>query len=286
MNRLYQIQFEKNYMLKTFAVIGDPIDHSLSPAIHNAAYRQLNLECTYIGYKITRAELPSGIGSLKAIKISGFNVTIPHKIEIMKFLDEFDDNCKLIGAANTIVNDNGLLKGYNTDMDGFLEPIKKRDISINGSHVLLIGAGGASRAIIAGLGKEHVKKISIINRTLEKANELGNFARKIGIKTDILSLENALELNDDYNFIVNASSLGLKNELNLIPPKIMNEKTVVYDIVYKPVNTALIKDAKSKNSQIIYGYEMLLEQAVRSFEIWLKEKAPYDVMKKVILGKF
>jgi len=273
-------------MLKTFAVIGDPIDHSLSPAIHNAAYRQLNLECTYIGYKITRAELPSGIGSLKAIKISGFNVTIPHKIEIMKFLDEFDDNCKLIGAANTIVNDNGLLKGYNTDMDGFLEPIKKRDISINGSHVLLIGAGGASRAIIAGLGKEHVKKISIINRTLEKANELGNFARKIGIKTDILSLENALELNDDYNFIVNASSLGLKNELNLIPPKIMNEKTVVYDIVYKPVNTALIKDAKSKNSQIIYGYEMLLEQAVRSFEIWLKEKAPYDVMKKVILGKF
>ena len=273
-------------MLKTFAVIGDPIDHSLSPAIHNAAYRQLNLECTYIGYKITRAELPSGIESLKTIKISGFNVTIPHKIEIMKFLDEFDDNCKLVGAANTIVNDNGLLKGYNTDMDGFLEPIKKRDISIKDSDVLLIGAGGASRAIIAGLGKEHVKKISIINRTLEKANELGNFARKIGIKTDILPLENVLELNDDYNFIVNASSLGLKNELNLIPPKIMNEKTVVYDIVYKPVNTELIKDAKSKNSQIIYGYEMLLEQAVRSFEIWLKQKAPYDAMKKVILGKF
>ena len=116
-------------MLNTFAVIGDPIDHSLSPAIHNAAYRQLNLECTYIGYKIPRAELTSGIESLKAIKISGFNVTIPHKIELMKFLDEFDDNCKLIGAANTIVNDNGLLKGYNTDMDGFLEPIKKRNIS-------------------------------------------------------------------------------------------------------------------------------------------------------------
>ena len=98
-------------MLRTFAVIGDPIDHSLSPTIHNAAYRHLDLECTYIGYKINKNELESGIQSLKSIKISGFNVTIPHKIEIMKLLDSVDENCKLIGAANTIVNDNGSLKG-------------------------------------------------------------------------------------------------------------------------------------------------------------------------------
>ena len=164
-------------MLRTFAVIGDPIDHSLSPTIHNAAYRQLDLECTYIAYKINKNELESGIQSLKSIKISGFNVTIPHKIEIMKLLDDVDEDCKLIGAANTIVNDNGSLKGYNTDMDGFLEPIKNRDIPIKNSNVLLLGAGGASRAIIAGFAKEHVKKITVINRTIEKQMSYQNLVK-------------------------------------------------------------------------------------------------------------
>ena len=273
-------------MLKTFAVIGDPIDHSLSPTIHTAAYRELNLECTYIAYKIPNGELNSGVESLKSIKISGFNVTIPHKIEIMKFLDDVDENCKLIGAANTIVNDNDSLKGYNTDMDGFLEPIKNREISIKDSNILLLGAGGASRAIIAGFAKEHARKITIINRTSQKAIELAKFGQELGLKSETISMEECERLSEGYDFIVNASSLGLKNEPSVIPPKLINAETVVYDIVYKPVNTELLKDAKNKNAQIIYGYEMLLGQASRSFEIWLKEKAPYEAMKKSILGGF
>tara|TARA_B100000470_G_scaffold212386_1_gene192028 strand:+ start:508 stop:1329 length:822 start_codon:yes stop_codon:yes gene_type:complete len=273
-------------MLKTFAVIGDPIDHSLSPTIHNAAYRQLNLECTYIAYKIPNGELNSGIESLKSIKISGFNVTIPHKIEVMKFLDDVDESCKLIGAANTIVNDNDSLKGYNTDMDGFLEPIKNRKISMKDSSVLLLGAGGASRAVIAGFAKERARKITIINRTIQKANDLAKFGQDLGLKSETISIEECEKLNECYDFIVNASSLGLKNEPSVIPPKLMSTETVVYDIVYKPVNTELLKDAKKKNTKIIYGYEMLLEQASRSFEIWLKEKAPYEAMKKSILGGF
>ena len=273
-------------MLKTFAVIGDPIDHSLSPTIHNAAYRNLDLECTYIAYKISKNELETGIQSLKSIKISGFNVTIPHKIEIMKLLDVVDENCKLIGAANTIVNDNGSLKGYNTDMDGFLEPIQNREIPIRDSNILLIGAGGASRAVIAGLAKEHAKKITIINRTIQRANDLAKFGHDLGLESETISIEECEKLNECYDFIVNASSLGLKNEPSVIPPKLINAETVVYDIVYKPVNTELLKDAKNKNAQIIYGYEMLLGQASRSFEIWLKEKAPYEAMKKSILGGF
>ncbi len=273
-------------MLKTFAVIGDPIDHSLSPTIHNAAYRNLDLECTYIAYKISKNELETGIQSLKSIKISGFNVTIPHKIEIMKLLDVVDENCKLIGAANTIVNDNGSLKGYNTDMDGFLEPIQNREIQIRDSNILLIGAGGASRAIIAGLAKEHAKKITVINRTEQKAKELTSFCNELGLASDIVPIQDVEKLSDCYDFIINASSLGLKNESNIIPTKIINAETVVYDIVYKPVNTELIKDAKKKNAQIIYGYEMLLGQATRTFEIWLNQKAPYEAMKKSILGGF
>jgi len=273
-------------MLRTFAVIGDPIDHSLSPTIHNAAYRHLDLECTYIGYKINKNELESGIQSLKSIKISGFNVTIPHKIEIMKLLDDVDQDCELIGAANTIVNDNGFLKGYNTDMDGFIEPIKNREISIKNSSVLLLGAGGASRAIIAGFAKEHARKITIVNRTIEKANNLAKFGKDLELESDAISIDGMEKLDESYDFVVNASSLGLKNESSIIPTKLIDAKTTVYDIVYKPVNTELIKDAKKKNAQIIYGYEMLLAQASRSFEIWLKQKAPYEAMKKAILGGF
>ena len=113
-------------MGKAFAVIGDPIDHSLSPNIHSAAFRELDLDSSYIAYRIPKGELKEGIEGLKKIKINGFNVTIPHKIEMMKYLDKIDESCSIIGAVNTVVNNDGILKGYNTDMDGFLDPFRKK----------------------------------------------------------------------------------------------------------------------------------------------------------------
>ena len=273
-------------MLKTFAVIGDPIDHSLSPTIHNAAFRQLELECTYIAYKIPKDDLGAEIDSLKKIKISGFNVTIPHKINMLKFLDEMDENCRIIGATNTVINENGHLKGYNTDMDGFLEPIKHRNIVIKSSNILLLGAGGAARAIIAGMAKEKAKSVTIVNRTTDHSLELKKFSESLGLDAEVKTIEEMSEFQSDYNFIINSTSLGLKNETNIVPTKIINEETVVYDIVYKPLNTELVKESKKRNAVIIYGYEMLLGQAIRSFEIWLNQKAPYDAMKKAILGGF
>ena len=163
-------------MGKSFAVIGDPIDHSLSPNIHSAAFRELNLDSSYIGYRIPKGELEGGVEGLKKIKITGFNVTIPHKIEMMKYLDKIDESCSIIGAVNTVVNNKGILKGYNTDMDGFLEPIKKRNIPLQDKKVLLIGAGGAARAIVAGMAKEKAKSLDIVNRTIENANNLSEFA--------------------------------------------------------------------------------------------------------------
>jgi len=117
-------------MGKSFAVIGDPIDHSLSPNIHSAAFRELNLDCSYIAYRIPKGELEEGIAGLKKIEIYGFNITIPHKVEMMKYLDKMDESCSLIGAVNTVTNVDGVLKGYNTDMDGFLEPLKKKKLNI------------------------------------------------------------------------------------------------------------------------------------------------------------
>jgi len=270
-------------MTKTFAVIGDPIDHSLSPLIHNAAFRELDMDCTFIAYRVAKGELEEGVSALKKIKISGFNVTIPHKVDMMKFLDKTDESCSVIGAVNTVSNDDGVLKGYNTDMDGFLEPIKKRNITIKDSSVLLLGAGGAARAIVAGFAKEKAKKIIIANRTKDKAQDLAKFSQKLGLTADITELDS---IDCDFDIIVNATSIGLHNESSPISFDGLKQGTVVYDIIYKPMNTDFIKKAKEKDATIIYGYEMLLGQATRAFEIWHKTEAPYNAMKKALLGGF
>ncbi|HET6517253.1 MAG TPA: shikimate dehydrogenase [Nitrosopumilaceae archaeon] len=273
-------------MTKTFAVIGDPIDHSLSPNIHNAAFKELDLDCTYIAYRIPKEELEEGLESLKKIKISGFNVTIPHKIEIMKYLNKVDEDCSIIGASNTVSNNDGELKGHNTDMDGFLEPIKRKNITIEDVKVLLFGAGGAARAIVAGFAKEKAESITIVNRTKQNATSLSQFAHKIGIEANAMSLDELGNSISDYKFVINATSVGLKNEKTQIPTETINQNSVVYDIVYMPMNTDLIKKSKEQGATVIYGYEMLLGQATRSFEIWHGVKAPYDIMKKAILGGF
>jgi shikimate dehydrogenase len=270
-------------MSKTFAVIGDPIDHSLSPNIHNAAFMELNLDYSYIAYRIPKGELKEGIEALKKIKISGFNVTIPHKIEMMRYLDKIDESCSLIGAVNTVTNENGVLKGYNTDMDGFLDPLKKRKINIKDSNVLLLGAGGAARAIVAGFAKEKAKHITIANRTLENANGLEQFGNRIGIDCSATNFKFEQDLKN-YDIIVNSTSIGLKNEPSPLSFQSLKPKTVVYDIVYIPINTDFLKKAKENGATIIYGYEMLLGQAARAFEIWHKREAPYNAMKRALLG--
>ena len=273
-------------MGKSYAVIGDPIDHSLSPNIHSAAFRELNLDCSYIAYRISKGELEEGVESLKKIKIDGFNVTVPHKVEMMKYLDKVDETCSLIGAVNTVTNKDGVLKGYNTDMDGFLEPFKKREINLEDAKVLLLGAGGAARAIVAGFAKEKAKSITIANRTLEKAENISEFAKKMELDAKVINVEDVKYSAKDYDIIVNATSVGLKNESSSISLDNIDDKTIVYDIVYMPMHTDFIKKAKEKNAKIIFGYEMLLGQAVRAFEIWHGIEAPYNAMKKALLGGF
>ena len=273
-------------MGKTFAVIGDPISHSLSPNIHSAAFREMSLDCSYIAYRIPKGELEEGIEGLKRIRVDGFNVTIPHKVEMMKHLDKIDESSSLIGAVNTVVNKDGTLKGYNTDMDGFLEPLKKRDVGIADSKVLLVGAGGAARAIVAGFAKEKADTITIANRTLENAIRLSEFAEKIGQSANAVGIKDVIDSAKDYNIIVNATSAGLRDEPSLISLRGINKGTIVYDIVYMPMNTDFIKKAKEEGVSVIFGYEMLLGQAVRAFEIWHGIKAPYNTMKRALLGGF
>ena len=151
---------------------------------------------------------------------------------------------------------------------------------------MLLGAGGAARAIVTAMVKEKASKITIVNRTMENANKLAEFAKKIGGNVDVVSLDEANELISDHKFIINSTSIGMKNEPSPISTKNINENSIVYDVVYQPMNTDLIKKSKENGATVIYGYEMLLAQAAKAFEIWHKTEAPYDVMKKALLGGF
>ena len=274
--------------MKTYCIIGDPIDHSLSPAMHNAAFRILNLDCIYIAMRVRSNELEASIKSIKSANIAGFNVTMPHKVAVMKHLDELDESCMLANAVNTVaINDK--LKGYNTDIQGFIKPIKDKGIVLRDKDVLLLGAGGAARAAIVALSNEHINKLIIANRRIDKAKALiEDLSSSIDVSFDTKFVE--LDAAKDYAYnahlIINATPLGMNNEPSIISSEYINADSIVYDMVYRPMNTPLIEEAIIANAKVIYGYEMLLEQGAKAFEIWLGIEAPRDAMKMALLGGF
>ena len=275
-----------NTGLRTYCIIGDPVDHSLSPAMHNAAFKALNLNCVYIAFRVGKDELEAGLLSLRKTNIAGFNVTMPHKVAILSLLDEFDETCTKIGAVNTVNNENGRLKGYNTDIHGFIEPIKRRKISLKEKTVLLMGAGGAARAVVTALVEEDIMKIIIANRSLEKAKVLSDICKNSNVNCELVSLDHVTKYTLDAHLIVNATPIGMKGEDSLITAEHISSDSVVYDLVYRPMETGLIQSAEEAEATVIYGYEMLLEQGAKSFEIWMQMEAPRDVMKKMLVGDF
>ena len=158
--------------VKTYCIIGDPVKHSLSPSMQNAAFNFLGLNSSYLSFRVPRGELKESIESLRAVGFAGFNVTIPHKVDILNYLDELDPVAKLAGAINTVNNIHGRFKGYNTDVAGFIEPLHTRNVNFNGMKILLLGAGGSARAVIVALENKQISKIIIATRGREKAREL------------------------------------------------------------------------------------------------------------------
>lgn len=272
---------------KTYCIIGDPIEHTLSPAIHNAAFTTLGLNCSYIAFRVQEGQLKNSMDSLRAINIGGFNVTMPHKVTVLDYVDRLDKIVEMVGAANTINNQGGKFYAYNTDVVGFIEPLQQRKIDLNGYEVLILGAGGAARAVAVALSQEKgVSKINIFNRNIDRSTNLANVINKLGIKTDIISQNDIQKIASRSNLIINTTPLGMKNEESLIKTSSISKESIVYDIVYKPIETKLLKNAKTAGAQVIYGYEMLLEQAIASFKIWLRIDPPIESMKKVLFGMF
>ena len=271
--------------VKTYCIIGDPVYHSLSPSMHNAAFNSLGLNCTYIAFRVPKGQLEESINALRAVRISGFNVTIPHKVDILKYIDHLDSSAIKATAVNTVHNVNGILKGYNTDIFGFIEPLRKRNINFNGMDILLLGAGGSAYAVIAALSEEKgINKIIISNRTQEKASKLAKKGKDLGLECQVIEMENIKHIALKSHLIINTTPIGMNDEQSLIDYEHISKNTIVYDLVYKPVTTNLLENAKYAEAEVVYGYEMLLEQGARAFEIWTNLQAPRQIMKKSLVG--
>lgn len=272
-----------NAKTKFIVIIGDPVDHSLSPAIHNGGYKKLGIDnqFVYLGSNVKVTDVKKVVEAMRVMKnFRGLTCTVPHKIEILKYLDWIDPIAKKIGAVNTVVNEDGFLKGYNTDWYGAIIPLEKIT-KLSGKRVAVIGAGGAARAIVYGLILKEAK-VKIFNRTKEKAISL---AKEFNCQGG--GLEEQEEIKN-FDIVINATSVGMKPFDNQSPITTfyLNKKQIVFDIVYSPLKTMFLKAAEEKGAKIIYGTEMLLYQAVPQFELYTGYQAPIETMKGILYKSY
>jgi len=259
-------------------LFGYPVEHTLSPAMHNAAFEALGLDYCYAAFRVHPDSLPEAVKAIRALHLSGVNVTIPHKEKVIPFLDEVDKEATAIGAVNTIVNSNGNLKGYNTDGRGFIQSFFEYGISAEGKDVLVIGAGGASRAISYYLGKE-AKRLFLYDIEQEKAERLAADLKKI-LGKDV-SIVDDIGRTERFNIFLNATPLGLKEEDPLpFDTSHLRSDQIVCDLIYK--KTRLLEEASRKGCIALDGLGMLLWQGVFAFELWTGVSPPVDIMREAL----
>lgn len=274
---------------KIIGVFGYPIEHSLSPPMHNAAFSYLGLDYCYLAFSVRPEDLKQAVESVRALNLVGVNVTIPHKERVLPYLDEVSREAGLIGAVNTIRNKGGKLIGYNTDLTGFLTSLKQAGFNPKGKKVVVIGAGGAARAVSFALSQEGIHSLFILNRTLEKAESLTKMVKKSIINLNIRALplrkKELIKAIERADLLVNATSLGMVPKTSQSPLAgfgLLPKNLVVYDLVYNPVDTKLIRLARKSKGKTIGGLEMLIQQGAKSFEIFTGLRAPQEVMRKVV----
>jgi len=256
--------------MKRFAVIGDPIAHTLSPNLHQEVYRQLELDATFEQIHVTPNSLDSFINSNK---LDGFNVTIPHKLSIIPFLKGLDEGAKTIGAVNCVHNG----KGYNTDWIGFLKAMELNGVDLNGKDCTILGAGGAARAIAYGLVQADVNSILISNRTQTKADQLLDWINSI-FPTNFQS--------KNSDIIINCTPLGMWPDTESMPEFEIQNGQILADTIYNPLETAWLKAGKTKGAKTIDGLDMFIAQGLASADIWfgekISEKIKLENIKKVL----
>ncbi len=272
-------------------LIGDPVGHTMSPAMHNAAFREAGIDYLYVPFRVKGQALGKAIEGMRALNIRGLNVTIPHKVAVIQFLDELDPLAEKIGAVNTIVNDDGVLRGYNTDGAGFLQVLLERGIEPAEKNAVILGAGGASRAISFTLADRNAHLV-ILNRLLELewAKELASRISQIfttEVEASEMNKENLVRALDKADILVNATSVGMTPNMDETPvtPNLLTSSLTVFDAVYNPVKTRLLREAEAAGAKTISGLDMLVWQGALAFELWTGQKAPVGLMREEAIKK-
>ncbi|NIN52793.1 MAG: shikimate dehydrogenase [Nitrososphaeria archaeon] len=269
---------------KLCCLIGKPVHHSISPQIHNEAYQHLGLNYVYVAFEVEEGKLDAAVAGLRALGASGLNVTIPHKTSVIRLLNEVDSEASKIGAVNTVIHRDGQLTGYNTDVDGVEFAFTGSGVSTREKRVAVVGAGGAARAVIASMARSGCVEISCLNRTQERAQRLAKEARKkwnVDVSVAPLNVANLKRYIGEAEIVVNATSLGMhpKVDETPIPKRFITENHTVFDVVYTPIETRFLAEAKERGAKTIGGLDMLVGQALRAFELFTGSKAPQNVMR-------
>lgn len=272
-------------------VIGNPIEHSLSPAIHNAAFQKLALNFVYLAWKVDR--IGDAVRGLRALgNFRGASVTIPHKVAVLPLLDEVDTTARHIGAVNTIVAEEGQLVGMNTDATGALRALREGNAPLKGASVVIVGSGGAARAIAFALAAEaEVRRLHLLGIEVDERRNLATDLRdKTGVSVEEEDLDERRLKNvlPEARVLIHCTPVGMAPKIgrSCIPPKLLHRELIVMDVVYNPRETQLLIDARTAGCRTISGLEMFLYQAVAQFERWTGQSAPIQVMRAVLESRF
>jgi len=264
--------------MRTYGILAHPVEHSLSPTIHNAGFEKLGIDANYVKFDIKPKELKNFIQKVRDEKIKGISVSMPYKMAVIPYLDKVDSVAKTMQAVNCIYWKNKKLYGTNTDCYGAIHALEEV-INLNEKKIAIFGAGGATHAIMYGL-KDKNTKITILNRNLQKAQKLANqYQTQYGTISDYSK--------EKHDIVINTTPLGMfpKTDSSILKAKDFNQNQIVYDIVYNPLKTKLIQEAQKANCQVITGEKMFLYQGIKQFEIWTGEKAPIEFMQKALMKK-
>ena len=273
---------------RVLGVFGCPVEHSLSPAMHNAAIAALGLHYIYIPFSVLPDDIGPAIRSLAVLGIIGVNLTIPHKERVLPFLDEVHPEAQAIGAVNTVRNLDGRLLGFNTDGEGFIRPLSEAGFSVRNKRAVVLGAGGAARSVVYRLLREGAS-VTLANRTRDRAerraNEIGTAARK---QVEVIDLSDAAAMKSALGgaeLLANTTSVGMSPDADAeppIPPALLHPGLFVYDLIYNPTETRLLSAARKIGAQSLNGVGMLAHQGAAAFEIWTGVQPPVDVMRTAI----
>lgn len=267
---------------KVLGIIGFPVSHSLSPVIHNAVISKLKLNYIYVPFEVKPENLKFAVRGLFSSGVVGLNVTLPHKVDVLNFVDEIDESAKFAGSANTLILEGNRIKAYNTDAEGFLMSLREKGVEVEGKRALIFGAGGAGRAIVYALVKGGAFEITLVNRDLKKAEEVAKNFSKVRVEEFDLNKIEEKHISE-HDIIINATSMGMKGKNPLlINFKNVKKNAVVCDIVYTPLKTEFLKNAEKRGLKIVSGDGMLLYQGALSFRLWTGIAPPLNLMRSAL----